>query len=481
MIGNSAHKPSDLSFQLSYGIGGAVEGVVYTALNFFLMFYMVVIIGLSPSLAGIILLISLVIDALTDPVIGSLSDNSRSPGGRRHSFMIVAIFPLCILLGLLFSIPSGLHEIILFVYVLLINILLRLFLGIFAIPFLALSAELWPDYQVRSRIALIRCFFFSLATIGILYMAFSLFFDSAEGISDASAYPLFGWVAALLALLCGLFCWNSTRGFKGCICDAGVPAGFSSRQFLLDVAEMSRNGAFCRVVTGLLVAQAGTGIMFSMKLLTLTYFWKLSGDNIEAVILAFPVGFFLGVPVAKLIIGRVEKRTCIIISNVVMVLTYSFPAVFGFYGIIPVSSGLAFAVLMLAMGLIGLVSMTFAVAYFALIPDVVDEHDLMFNTRREGVFFAVVVFSTKVSAGLGSALAAFGLSLIGFSDDLTTEVSTFPEDVAVKMVLLWGLAPAVFYLLSTILFSGYRISKKRHAEILEKLATRRAAAYLRRA
>ena len=56
MIGNSAHKPSDLSFQLSYGIGGAVEGVVYTALNFFLMFYMVVIIGLSPSLAGIILL-----------------------------------------------------------------------------------------------------------------------------------------------------------------------------------------------------------------------------------------------------------------------------------------------------------------------------------------------------------------------------------------------------------------------------------------
>ena len=476
MMGNSAHKPSDLSFQLSYGIGGSVEGIVYTALNFFLMFYMVVIIGLSPSLAGIILLISLIIDALTDPVIGSLSDNSRSPGGRRHSFMILSIFPLSILLGLLFSIPSGLHETVLFTYVLLINILLRLFLGIYAIPFLALSAELWPDYQVRSRIALIRCFFFSLATVGTLYMAFSLFFDNAEGISDASAYPLFGWVAALLTLLCGLFCWNSTRGFKGYICDSGVTTGFSLKKFLLDVAELSRNGAFCRVVTGLLAAQAGTGIMFSMNLLTLTYFWKLPGDYIEAVMLAFPVGFFLGVPVAKLIIGRVEKRTCIVISNVVMVLTYSCPAVFGFYGIIPVSSALASSVLMLSMGLIGLVSMTFAVAYFALIPDVVDEHDLMFNTRKEGVFFAVVVFSTKVSAGLGSVLAAFGLSLIGFSDDLTTEVSMFPEDVAVRMVLLWGLAPAVFYLVSIILFNGYRINKERHAEILEKLATRRATA-----
>lgn len=476
MIGSTAHKPSDLSFQLSYGVGGAVEGVVYTAINFFLMFYMVVIIGLSPSSAGIILLVSLVIDALTDPIIGSCSDNSRSPGGRRHSFMILAIFPLSILLGLLFSIPAGLHETILFIYVLLINILLRLFLGIFAIPFLALSAELWPDYQVRSRIALIRCFFFSLSTVGVLYLAFSFFFDNAKGISDASAYPLFGWLAALLTLLCGLFSWNSTRGFKGYIRDSGVIAGFSIKKFLLDVVEMSRNGAFCRVVTGLLVAQAGTGIMFSMNLLTLTYFWKLSGDYIEAVMLAFPVGFFLGVPVAKLIISRVEKRTCIIISNVVMVLAYFFPAVFGFYGIIPVSTGLASAVLMLAMGLIGLVSMTFAVAYFALIPDVVDEHDLMFNTRKEGVFFAVVVFSTKVSAGLGSVLAAFGLSLIGFSDDLTTDVSMFPEDVALKMVLLWGLAPAVFYLLSTVLFSGYRISKKRHAEILEKLATRRATA-----
>ena len=475
MIGNSAHKPSDLSFQLSYGVGGSVEGVVYTAINFFLMFYMVVIVGLPPSLAGIILLISLIIDALTDPIIGSLSDNSRAPGGRRHSFMILAIFPLSILLGLLFSIPSGLHETILFIYVLLINILLRLFLGIFAIPFLALSAELWPDYQVRSRIALIRCFFFSFATISVLYMAFSLFFDNAEGISDASAYPMFGWVAALLTLLCGLFSWYSTRGFKGHI-HAARATGFSLKKFLLDVAEMSSNGAFCRVVTGLLAAQAGTGIMFSMNLLTLTYFWKLSGDYIEVVMLAFPVGFFLGVPVAKLVISRVEKSTCIVISNAVMVLAYSCPAVVGFYGIIPVSGALASAVLMLAMGLIGLVSMTFAVAYFAMIPDVVDEHDLMFNTRKEGVFFAVVVFSTKVSAGLGSVLAAFGLSLIGFSDDLTAEVSMFPEDVAVRMVLLWGLAPAVFYLVSILLFSGYRINKRRHAEILEKLATRRATA-----
>ena len=473
---SSAQKPSDLSFQLSYGVGGGVEGVVYTVINFFLMFYLVVIVGLSPSLAGLILLISLIIDALTDPVIGSCSDNSRSPGGRRHSFMLFAIFPLCIILGLLFSIPSGLHESILFLYVLLINILLRLFLGIYAIPFLALSAELWPDYSVRSKIALIRCFFFSFATICTLYMAFSFFFDNAEGISDASAYPLFGWVAALVTLFCGLFCWSRTHHHKGYGEDTGETAGFSVKKFLLDVAEMSKNGAFCRVVTGLLVAQVGTGIMFSMNLLTMTYFWKLSGEFIESVMLAFPIGFFLGVPVAKLIISRVEKRTCIIISNIVMVLTYSVPAVCGAYGFIPASSDLASSILILAMGLIGLVSMTFAVAYFALIPDVADEHDLMFNTRKEGIFFAVVVLSTKASAGLGSVLAAFGLSLIGFSNELATAASTFPEDVAVKMVLLWGLAPAFFYLLSTFLFIGYRINKERHAEILEKLANRRATA-----
>ena len=474
MIINTDHKPSDLSFQLSYGVGGGVEGVVYTTINFFLMFYLTVIVGLSPSLAGIIMLISLIIDGLTDPIIGSFSDNSRSSRGRRHPFMMFAIFPLCISLGLLFSIPSGLDGSILFIYVLLVNISLRLFLGCYAIPYLALSAELWPDYAVRSKISLFKCFFFSFATVGMLYMAFNLFFDSAEGISDASAYPLFGWVAALLTLFFGLYCWARTRHHKGYIGVAEGTTGFSLQKFLLDFAELSKNGAFCRVVMGLLIAQAGTGVMFNMNLLTLTYFWELSAEFIESATLAFPIGFFLGVPVAKLIISRVEKRTCIIISNLVMALIFSLLAILGAFGFFSVPSDLASYTLVFAMGLIGLVSMSFTVSFYALIPDVVDEHDLLFNTRKEGIFFAVVILSSKVSAGLGAVLAGFGLSLIGFSNDLTTAASAFPEDVAMKMVLLWGVAPAIFYVLSTILFSGYRINKTKHAEILEKLAIRRA-------
>lgn len=470
---NSNHKPSDLSFQLSYGVGGGVEGVVYTTINFFLMFYLTVIVGLSPSLAGIIMLISLVIDGMTDPIIGSFSDNSRSPRGRRHVFMLYAIFPLCISLGLLFSIPYGLDGSIVVLYALLSNISLRLFLGVYAIPYQALSAELWSDYSVRSRISLYKCFFFSFATIGTLYMGFSFFFSSPEGISDASAYPLFGWVAALLTLFFGLFCWGTTHLHKEGFDIAEGVTGFSVKRFLLEFVELSKNNAFSRAILGMLIAQTGTGVMFNLNLLTLSYFWGLSTESIERVTLAFPIGFFLGVPVAKLIISRVEKHTCIIASNLALALIYSMLAFLGTSGFLAVPSDLASRLLVAAMGLIGLVSMSFTVSFFALIPDIVDEHELLFSARKEGVFFAVVILSAKVAAGLGAVFAGFGLDLIGFSNDLTT-AAAFPEDVAMRMALLWGLVPAAFCVTSIILFCGYRISKQKHSEILEKLALRRA-------
>ena len=474
MSNSAGQDPTDLAFQLSYGVGGGVEGVVYTTINFFLMFYMTVVVGLTPTTAGIIMLISLTIDALTDPVIGSYSDNWRSSRGRRHPFMLFAIFPLCVSLGLLFSIPPGLEGIVLVVYALLVNISIRLLLGVYAIPYQALSAEIWQDYTVRSRISLFKCFFFSFATLAVLYMGFSLFFAGPEGISDGLAYPWFGWVAALMTLFFGLSCWARTRHFQS---RAGIKeggAGFSVQRFLDDFVELGKNSAFCRVVLGMLIAQAGTGLMFNLNLLTLTYYWKLPPESIKLVTLAFPIGFFLGVPVSKLIGGMVEKHTCIVIANLSMALIFSSVTIVGVFELLAVPSDLAAYALILAMGLVGLVSMSFTVYFFALIPDVVDEHDLLFNCRREGSFFAVVILSAKVAAGLGAVFAGFGLSLIGFSNDMATEAAAFPKRIATNMALLWGLAPASFYVLSTILFLGYRIDKRKHAEILLRLATRRA-------
>ena len=91
-----------------YGSGNVVDGMSAYVFGTFLFFYFTAVCGLSGSQTGVALFLALVIDAVADPLIGSISDNSGSRFGRRHPFMIASALPIAIMFGLLFSIPASL-------------------------------------------------------------------------------------------------------------------------------------------------------------------------------------------------------------------------------------------------------------------------------------------------------------------------------------------------------------------------------------
>jgi len=129
----------------AYGSGALVDSVTNAALGTFLLFYLTAVCGLSNSLAGLSLFVGLVIDALVDPLVGSLSDNTNAKLGRRHPFMLGSAVPLAICLGALFSIPASLTGWGLFAYVTVILIGLRICHSLNNLPYVALGAELSDD------------------------------------------------------------------------------------------------------------------------------------------------------------------------------------------------------------------------------------------------------------------------------------------------------------------------------------------------
>src|SRR5207248_774929 len=94
------------------------------------------VLGLSGTLCGLAATIALVIDALLDPVIGSLSDRLRSPLGRRHPFMYAAPLPFALSFYCLYSPPASLHGMSLFAWLTLFAILQRQAMSLFFIPYL---------------------------------------------------------------------------------------------------------------------------------------------------------------------------------------------------------------------------------------------------------------------------------------------------------------------------------------------------------
>ena len=93
-----------------YGSGALVENITSVTVGALLLFYLNQVCGLSGSLAGAVLGATLVVDSAIDPIVGSISDNSRSRHGRRHPFMLAAIIPIVVAFGLLFSVPKGLSR-----------------------------------------------------------------------------------------------------------------------------------------------------------------------------------------------------------------------------------------------------------------------------------------------------------------------------------------------------------------------------------
>ena len=115
----------NLRTKLSYGVGQLSDGVKQAAFSTFLFFYYNQVLGLSGSLAGAAALLALLVDAITDPMVGQLSDRFRSRWGRRHPFMLAGALPFGLAMVALFSPPEGLDQSQLFAWMLIGAITVR--------------------------------------------------------------------------------------------------------------------------------------------------------------------------------------------------------------------------------------------------------------------------------------------------------------------------------------------------------------------
>ncbi len=145
-----------LSTKIFQGIGALPDTFKNFAFSTFLLFYYNQVLGVRAVLASVAIMVALVIDALTDPMVGSFSDNLRSRLGRRHPLMYAASVPLGVFLYLVFSPPAGLSEIGLFAWLVAFAIATRVSMAFYLVPWNALFAEFSDDYAERTSIITFR-------------------------------------------------------------------------------------------------------------------------------------------------------------------------------------------------------------------------------------------------------------------------------------------------------------------------------------
>ncbi|MFP6817317.1 MAG: MFS transporter [Pseudomonadales bacterium] len=480
------HKPSNqlgLGTKFAYGFGQAGEGVKNGAFGVFLFFYYNQVLELPGTYVGLAVGIALVFDVITDPLVGSLSDNWRSKLGRRHPFLYASALPLAIAFYFLFS-PPELSEFGLFLWLLTFAVLTRTAMTLYHVPHIALGAELTSNFEERTTVVAFRQFFSTFGNLAVYAVGFGLFFyassDYPKGQFRASAYSPFAMACGLMMIVSIVV---SARGTQSQIPRLAQPSGsperISAGRLMLRVAEEIRealgNRSFRWLFTGVLIVFMMVGVDSALNLHMNTYFWELSSRENIAFFMAYPVGGLVGTLFARKLNEIFDKKPSVIFGTGWWAGMQIVPVVLRLLGWFPDNGTETLAWTLVCFKFMqGVGTVQALITFGSMIADIVDEHELTTGKRQEGIFFAAVSFSGKFTSGIGSVVGGVALDLINWPRGVTIQTAAdVPAETLTWLGLVYGPIVAGFAVVSVWCYTKHHLDRERHAEIVMQLEQRR--------
>ena len=471
---DSIKPPLTRGIKFSYGVGQAAEGIKNAAFNVFVFFYYTQVLGLPTVYTGIAIGIALAVDSITDPLIGSLSDNWQGSNGRRHPFLYASILPLGLFFIGLFS-PPELGEFALFLWLTVFSVGTRAMMTLYYVPHVSLGAELSDDFNERTEVVAYRYFFSYVGGILTFAIGFVVYFPDTQ--FNVEAYAPFGITLSLLMMASILVTALGTRKRiphlpASRINREPVSVWAVLRKTLLEILSALTNRSFRWLFSGVLIVFAMVGVDNALNLHMNTYFWELQGGGNLLFFAATPVGALLGTAIASTLTRWFDKKPSVILGTLCWALCQVIPVVLRLLGWFPENGTAELLYSLIAIKFIqGLGVVQALIAFNSMVADVVDEHELITGMRQEGIFFSSVSFSNKMTSGIGTVAAGFALAFIDWPTgaDVQTASDIGAETIA-WLGLIYGPIVSGFALVSAYCYSKYGLNRQRHAEIVEELA-----------
>lgn len=429
--------------KMGFGVCDLGGNLFFTAMGFWSLIYLTDTVGLAAGLAGFAIMVGKLWDAVTDPVMGFVSDRTRSRWGRRRPYMLFASIPLFLTMWFFFTNPHIKSPILLTLWATLALMLLNTAYTIVNIPYSSLTPELTDDYHEQSSLNGYR---FGFAVFGTILGAAAVqpivnaFPTKSAGFSAVGA--ILGLVMAVTAL----------------ITFASVKEKDHSK------TELPKDGFFATYLS-----------VFKNKpyvLLLITYALNLTGLNLLQGILAYYTKYMYqdeGLTTMAMVMLLLIAMVCIPISVIVSKhigkkLTYQFSfammalACVGIY-FFAHTIGPKFFLAMMAFAGVG-VGFGF-VAPWAMVPDVIEYDAIKTGKRKEGAFYGTWTFTAKVGQAFAIFTTGSILAFVGYIADATPSPAVLS---AIRLIV--GPIPFVVLIAAIVVIQFYPIDEKTYQKIM---------------
>lgn len=458
--------------RLSFISSGAQGGIISNGIGYFLLLYYSQVLGLEPALAGLAMMISMVIDAVSDPIIGRWSDGLRHKLGRRHPFLFASILPIPLLYFLLWKVPQ-LEQAQLFLYMLVVTVLLRLSITLHSIPFNSLLPELTSDYDERTALTTARvssAWFFGCLMSVLMYgwwLADTPEYPDGGGIMRAEGYVAAGAAGSLVILICLVYAAFST--FRH-IPELAVPDR-SARSFTKALSEVKTTLAERNVLAILacgLFGAAATGTYNSLWPYMQSYFWQFNTQELSVMMASQVLAAVLAFLLMPVLTRRKEKKKTYILLALLSALVVTLPVFLRVLDMFPPSGSSLLFPLMLGVGVVEVMLFVMTSALlFSMLADLSDHRAVSTNKREEGLLFSVDSFIAKVSSGVGVFVGGLLLSAVDFPSNAAS--NDIEASVLTQLGWTYGVLLILVYGVSIWGLTRYSLDRSGHSQNISRL------------
>ncbi|WP_203291539.1 MFS transporter [Maricaulis parjimensis] len=472
--------PPPLKFHTKflYGFGSVAYGIKDLAFRVFLLYYYNLVVGAPAALVSAAIMVALIVDAISDPIVGQISDNLRTKWGRRHPLMYLSAIPAALSFFFLWFPPDGLEGTALFFYLVILASAVRTFITLYEIPSSALAPELATDYDERTTIAGYRFFFGYIGGIGLYFLALRyLFPPTAEhpfGITNPEGYVAFGIMGALIMFTTVVISTAGTHSRIKYMRNLPPPQRRNPLQTLMLMRQTFSHRGFLAILGFGVLKYTGLGISSALALYFGQYFWGLSSPQLAVLALDAALGATLALVLAPRLSKMVGKKGAAFMLALTAILFTCSPYVLRLLGLFYENgSPMLLPALFLLAAIYSMCGISSAILVHAMIGDVIDDSSLKTGRRAEGLFYSANSFMQKCSSGLGVFVAGLMLSAVGMPDN-ARHVGVEPE-VILHLVQLYIPVIAALYLVGSFFLRFYKIDRASHEANLASIRAKEAA------
>ncbi|NSW53127.1 MAG: MFS transporter [Anaerolineae bacterium] len=460
-------------YKLVYGSGDIGRASFNTLRMIFYAIFLTDVVGLDPRLASFASLVSIIWDAINDPIVGALSDNVRTKWGRRRPFLLIFAVPFALAFLMLWWAPPWQSQVLLMLTVTLAYMISDTVQTLISVPYLSLTPEIADDYDERTSLTTFRMMWNLIASLVTAALSPAIVDGVvAGGATLQQAYLIVAAIFGGISIVPFMLIFAVVRERP----QPAVHPHDEHLSFKSTLKEFVQNTPF-QYATGIYVAN---WIAFDIVSLMLPYFllyWVGSGNLLATVSLlganigleTIALGTMFGVAILTLplwnwVSKKMSKPQAYLIG---LALWLTIEAL-----VLTVGQGQYTYMLVLCL-FVGIFTSNAHIIPEAMFPDVIDWAELKTNQRREGTYYGAINFIRKLSSAVASFLALQVLGWSGYQSPSMGTTVFIQSDRALNAIrFLTGPMIIVFLLIAGFFTLRYPLTRDRQHRIRRSLERR---------